>query len=143
MDENEIIFIDDEERNARPGDHRTQSGGTRAVVVPRRPQGRPPVVIRTSGSREPIVIRDPQVITTAPAAPGDKRLLGNITLAEAAELLGEVLGASASLPMPPVATGKVDVDVENLTLFHNAVATHFKRDERIRLVGSLLAKLLS
>ena len=139
MDENEIIFIEDDERNARPGDHRTQSGGTRAVVVPRRPQSRP-VVIRTSGStREPIVVRAP----AEPAAPGDKRLLGNITLAEAAELLGEVLGAAASLPTPPVATGKVDVDVENLTLFHNAVATHFKRDERIRLVGSLLAKLLS
>jgi hypothetical protein len=139
MDENEIIFIEDDERNARPGDHRTQSGGTRAVVVPRRPQNRP-VVIRTSGStREPIVVRAP----AEPAVPGDKRLLGNITLAEAAELLGEVLGAAASLPTPPVATGKVDVDVENLTLFHNAVATHFKRDERIRLVGSLLAKLLS
>ena len=139
MDENEIIFIDDDERNARPGDHRTQSGGTRAVVVPRRPQSRP-VVIRTSGgTREPIVVRAP----AEPAAPGDNRLLGNITLAEAAELLGEVLGAAASLPTPPVATGKVDVDVENLTLFHNAVATHFKRDERIRVVGSLLAKLLS
>jgi hypothetical protein len=139
MDENEIIFIEDDERNARPGDHRTQSGGTRAVVVPRRPQSRP-VVIRTRGStREPIVVRAP----AEPAAPGDKRLLGNLTLAEAAELLGEVLGAAASLPTPPAATGKVDVDVENLTLFHNAVATHFKRDERIRLVGSLLAKLLS
>jgi hypothetical protein len=142
MDENEIMYIEDDERNARVGDHRTQSvSPARAVVVPaRRPQRR---VVIQSAPREPVVVREAVQVAPAPVAPGDKRLLGNLTMAEAAELLGELLGAFAPLPMPPVATGKVDVDVENLTLFHNAVATHFKRDERIRLVGSLLAKVLS
>ena len=147
----QIIYIpedyDDDERNARAsvGDHRSDS--SRAVVVsrPGRPASRAPkqVVITSSrDTRQPVVVHE--TVAVAPSvAPGDKKILGNFTVAEAAEFAGQALGALAPLPVPPVATGKVDVDVENLTLFHNAVATHFKRDERIRLAFTLIARLLS
>jgi hypothetical protein len=36
----------------------------------------------------------------------------------------------------------VETDVENLVIYQTALATHAKRDEQLRTLGSLLAKVL-
>jgi hypothetical protein len=143
MDENyEITFVDEDERNARGDrDHRE----TRVIRTPfgtRRPRR---IVIQGGGSsgsreREPVVVRQ---VATEPVLSQDRRLLGNLTASEAVEVGAQILASLQPLPVAPVATGKVEVDVENLTLYHAAVALHFKRDEQLRTIGSLLAKLMS
>jgi hypothetical protein len=142
MDDNyEITFIDDE-RNARSGnqDHRDRPQTVRTPFGTKRPRR---IVIQGggSGSREPVVVR--QVVDSEPAAYSDRRLFGNLTTSEAVEVGSQILASLQPLPVAPVATGRVEVDVENLTLYHAAVALHFKRDEQLRTIGSLLAKLMS
>ncbi len=78
-----------------------------------------------------------------PPVSGERRLFGNLTASEAVEAAAQVLAAIQPLPVSPVATGRVETDVENLTLFHAALAMHAKRDEQLRTLGSLLAKLMS
>lgn len=154
MDEYEIpnvTFVtisDDEERNARPSrDHRTTGLTTspgsarrpRRVVIQGGGSGREPVVVRQVAS-EPVVVRQ---YPTEPAAFHDRRLFGNLTTSEAVEVASQILASLQPLPNAPVATGKLEIDVENLTLYHAAVALHFKRDEQLRTIGSLLSKLMS
>jgi hypothetical protein len=132
MDETELIFIDEDARNAR--DHRTN----------RPTDGRPPfrprpnrVVVQTAG-RTPVVVREATVAANEP-----KRLLGNLTAGEAVEVGAQILAALQPLPVAPVATGRVETDVENLALYQSALAVHAKRDEQLRTLGSLVGKLLS
>ena len=135
MDETELIFIEDDERNARGDrDHRVSGGGKQ----PFRPRPNR-VVVRTPG-RQPVVVRESQAVM---AEPEPKRMLGNLTAAEAVEVGSQILAALQPLPVPPVATGKVETDVENLTLYQSALAIHAKRDEQLRTIGSLVGKLLS
>lgn len=133
--DSDIVFVD--ERNARADnrDHRSTPGGR--GIAPRRPRR---IVIHTGGrSREPVIVQQP------PVGPvfEDRKLFGNLTASEAVEVGSQILASLQPLPVPPVATGKLETDVENLTLFHAAVALHFKRDEQLRTIGSLLAKLMS
>jgi len=142
MDEtSDILFIPVDERNARPAsDHRTRQPFATAVAVP--PQTRH-VVVQTGG-REPVVVREASPVRTVMPYPApERRLLGNLTASEAVEVASQLLAALVPLPIAPVATGRVETDVENLTLYHSALAVHAKRDEQLRTVGSLLAKLLS
>lgn len=144
MDENDIIFIDDDERNGAPRDHRVdhRSRPSSRTLGMRRPRR---VVIQT-GNREPVVVQDaaPVMYPPQPSYPmTDRRLFGNLTASEAVEVAAQILASLAPLPVAPTATGRVETDVENLTMFHNAVAMHFKRDEQLRTIGSLLAKLMS
>jgi len=134
MDETELIFIDDDERNARSTrtDHRTSGGKGPFRPPPSR------VVVRTPG-RTPVVLRE----QAATAEPEPKRMLGNLTAGEAVEVGSQILAAIQPLPIAPVATGKVETDVENLMLYQNALALHAKRDEQLRTIGSLVGKLLS
>jgi hypothetical protein len=133
MDETELIFIEDDERNARErADHRTGSRPFRS-----RPNR---VVVRTPG-RSPVVVREPTATVVA-AEPEPKRMLGNLTAAEAVEVGAQILAAIQPLPVAPVATGKVETDVENLVLYQGALAVHAKRDEQLRTIGSLIGKLL-
>jgi hypothetical protein len=134
MDETELIFIEDDERNAR-GDRDHRVGGTRSPFRPRPNR----VVVRTPG-RQPVVVREQ---TATMAEPEPKRMLGNLSAAEAVEVGSQILAALQPLPVPPVATGRVETDVENLTLYQSALATHAKRDEQLRTIGSLVGKLLS
>ena len=133
MDENEteLIFIEDDERNARDRDHRSQTKAFR----PRTNR----VVVRSPG-RAPVVVRE---AVAAPVEAAPKRMLGNLTAAEAIEVGAQILAALQPLPVAPVATGKVETDVENLTLYQNALAVHAKRDEQLRTIGSLVGKLMS
>ena len=47
-----------------------------------------------------------------------------------------------SLPGAPTAVGSVELDVENLVMYQSALATHAKRDEQLRTLGSLLGRIL-
>ena len=55
----------------------------------------------------------------------------------------QLLAAIQPLPNAPVATGKLEVDVENMILYQKALAEHAKRDEQLRTVGSLASKFFA
>jgi hypothetical protein len=54
----------------------------------------------------------------------------------------QLLAAIQPLPAAPVAQGEPGVDVENLVTYQTALATHAKRDEQLRTLGSLLVRIL-
>ena len=146
MDEYDVIYLDDDERNARATlvDRRKAGGSGRVVVGGRRPGGssvvvppsRRPTVIHSGGGRpraQPVVIQEA-------AAP--KKLFGDLTTGELVELAAQILAAIQPLPAAPTAAGEVETDVENLVIYQTALATHAKRDEQLRTLGSLLGKIL-
>lgn len=53
----------------------------------------------------------------------------------------DVLAAMAPLPQPPVTTGHLETDVENLRLYQSALAEHARRDDALRTLGALAARL--
>jgi hypothetical protein len=121
-----VILVDDDERNARP------------VMAPRRPTygGRVPArPVYYQAAPQPAVIYQP-----APALrPAG---LAGMTTAELVEVGAQVLAAIQPLPAAPTAIGEVETDVENLVIYQTALATHAKRDEQLRTLGGLLARLL-
>jgi hypothetical protein len=145
MDEYDVIYLDEDERNARATVVDSRKGGGRVVVGGRRPGGSSVVV---PPSRRPTVIhsggrggdrqRAPVVIQEAPK----KTMLAGLTTGEIVELAAQILAAIQPLPGAPTAAGEVETDVENLVIYQTALATHAKRDEQLRTLGSLLGKLL-
>ena len=141
MDEYEVIYLDDDERNALK-DHRRVTTtrprhGGRRVVVP--PSNRP-TVIRYGGNRETVYQDRPaaQVVVQQPARAG----LAGFSTGELIELAAQLLAAIQPLPGAPSAQGHVETDVENLVVYQTALATHAKRDEQLRTLGGLLGRLL-
>jgi len=144
MDDYDVIYLDDDERNARPAHNdnrrRVVAGGRRpgasSVVVP---PSRRPTVIHSGGrsagtaSRREVVIQE--------SAP-NKFGIGGLTTGELIEVAAQILAAIQPLPGAPVAQGEVETDVENLVIYQTALATHAKRDEQLRTLGGLLGKLL-
>ena len=133
--------LDDERNRAASQDHRGPKGPRGPMgMVPfgnRRPQGgRPRPQYLDRPQREVVIYRDP------PAQPRSG-LLANLTTDEMVELAALACAAFQSLPAAPTATGDVKLDVENLITYQSALALHAKRDEQVRLIGSLAAKLLS
>ena len=151
MDEYDVIYLDDDERNARasvidsrgrpigrPGMVRPRPGGSSVVVPP----SRRPTVIHSGGSQgAQAVDRRPTVIYSQPA-PSKLGGLGNLTTGEIIELAAQLLAGIQPLPGAPSGVGDVETDVENLVIYQTALATHAKRDEQLRTLGSLLAKVL-
>ncbi len=146
MDEYDVIYLDDDERNARATSiDRRKTGGGRVVVGGRRPGGssvvvppsRRPTVIHSgggrTGERRAVVIQE---------EPQPKKLLGDLTTGEIVEIAAQILAAIQPLPGAPNAQGDVETDVENLVIYQTALATHAKRDEQLRTLGSLLGKIL-
>jgi len=147
MDEYDVIYLDDDERNARAtvNDRRRIGGGGRVVVGGRRPgassvivpPSRRPTVIHSGGGRtsdrRAVVIQD---------EPQPKKLLGDLTTGEVVELAAQILAAIQPLPGAPSGAGDVETDVENLVIYQTALATHAKRDEQLRTLGGLLGKIL-
>jgi len=150
-----VIFLDDDERNARPPviDNRRPGGsgvGRRpmaGIVVP--PSTRP-TVIQTAGAGatrpyypapQPYYpTSQPTVVYHQPAPLGSG--LAGMTTAELVEVAAQILAAIQPLPGAPSAQGDVETDVENLVIYQTALATHAKRDEQLRTLGSLLGRLL-
>lgn len=146
MDDYDVIYLDDDERNARATSiDRRKTGGGRVAVGGRRPGGssvvvppsRRPTVIhsgggRTSDRRAVVIQEEPQ----------QRKLLGDLTTGEIVEIAAQILAAIQPLPGAPTAAGEVETDVENLVIYQTALATHAKRDEQLRTLGSLLGKIL-
>ncbi len=142
MDENDILFVttSDDERNARPtsSDHRTGGGSmVRTPFSAKRPRH---IVIQSGASREPVIVRQ---VPAEPIMAPERRQFGNLTASEAVEAVSQVIAMLQPLPVAPLATGRSEDDIANLTLYSAALALHAKRDEQLRTLGSLLSKLMS
>ncbi len=155
MDEYAQIYWLDE-RNAR--EHRGPAG--RGPAGGWRPSGNGPAGGAPGQSVQ--VIRYPQPspvpagYTTVPSgyvmqpmAPGGVLMpqapatyLGNLALGQIIEMASQVLAALQPLPAAPVATKETTTDVGNLVLYQAALASHAKRDEQLRTLGSLISKLV-
>ena len=128
----DIYYVD--ARNAR--EHRTQGAspvpGSRAVTVP--PSRT--VVMRPMPNQ--LAYAQPVAYTQAPAS----SLLGNLTTGQVVEMVAQIFAALQGLPAAPVATKDVGTDVGNMVLYQSALASHAKRDEQLRTLGALVAKLV-
>jgi len=139
MDDYDIYIVEEDDDDARNADHRTSGGWRRGpgLIRTRRP-GRVVRPARVSGGGRTVVVGGGRAV--APA--GGRPVFGNLTTGELIEAAAQVLAAMQPLPAPPVATGSSGVDVSNLILYQSALATHAKRDEQLRTVGSLIGKLI-
>ena len=131
MDEYADIYYVDENRNATRVDHRSP-GGVGSIF---RPAAQQPV-------RTVYLPPRPMPVYAAPPQPTAATLLGKLTTGQIVEMVAQVFAALQSLPAAPVATKDPSTDVANLILFQNALAQHAKRDEQVRTLGGLVAKLV-
>jgi hypothetical protein len=148
MSEYNVISFDDDERNARPTmiDNRRPSTGfgvgrrpMQGLVVP--PSTRP-TVIQTGGAgmgRPYYPAPQPTVVYHQP--PQSAGLMG-LNTAELIELGALALAVLQPLPGAPTAQGDVETVVENLVIYQTALANHAKRDEQLRALGTVIARLV-
>lgn len=126
-------------------------GQRNAIVRGRRPAiwGMPRTM---TGAHAPVVVQYPAAPTYpvqalpgyAPQAPvvvRQKRIL-DMPAGEVLALAAQAFAALQPLPNAPSAIGKADDDAANLVTYQAALANHAKRDEQLRTIGALLAKLL-
>ena len=138
MDEYADIYYVDT-RNAT-NDHRTgggpvvQGGGqwrpappARTVYVPGRP------VASFTGPAPVIYAQPPTMAST---------LFGKLTTGQVIEMVAQIFAALQPLPAAPNATRDANTDVANGILYQTALAQHAKRDEQVRTVGNLVARLV-
>jgi hypothetical protein len=136
----DIYYVDT--RNADSRDHR-RPGSTGSV--PWRPVAPPPSrTVLVPGTQMPIAHQAP--IVYAQPLPQQQSpfgtLFGRMTPDQAIEMVTQLFAALQPLPAAPVPTRSGDVDSGNLILFQDALAKHAKRDEQVRMVGSLVARLM-
>ena len=155
MDEEyaDIYYVDT--RNATR-DHRTQGGGRPSAPWPFRPR---PTALPPSRTvyvppaqqqfaqpvyQQPMYPQpQPQVIYTGPQPmSGAAALFGRLTTGQLIEMIAQGFAALQSLPGAPVSTRDLETDVANLVLYQGALASHAKRDEQVRTLGSLVSKLV-
>lgn len=152
----DLIYVGDERNAVRVSDHRTNRpstgswtsrprpvvGGPRTVVVP--PGARPTVI--TGGSSASGYYRPTYVPQYAqyPQYVDDTSLASRfgMTTGELIDMGIQALASLQSLPAAPVAQGEAGVDVENLITYQGALWQHAKRDEQLRTLGGLLARIL-
>jgi hypothetical protein len=144
MDEFDVIYVDDDERNARDRDrdsrHRTQQGRTGVIGTVRRPN-RAVLVPRRSLNGNSDHRTAPSAVVVQSQAPSSG--LAGLSAGDLIEMASQLLAAIQPLPAAPVAVGAVGVDVENLVVYQTALATHAKRDEQLRTIGTLLGRILN
>ena len=157
----EIYFID-EPRNAGSNDHRAPSSTATPVVVST-PGG---AIVQRPGAARAVVVQPAQPAYGQPypmlgrptqaqlaygypyAQPGSlfgnlpRQILGNMTVGHLVDIVAEGIAALWPLPDAPNATGDTSTDVQNHLLYQTALATHTKRDERIRTLGVVLRRLI-
>ena len=139
----DVMYVDD----GRNADHRTQGG---------QPWGRPPTTGRTvvvpAGTRPTVITSRPAYGPPAYGAPA----YGNpywgqpapfaarfgMSTGELIDTAIQILAAIQPLPAAPTAQGDASTDLENLVTYQGALATHAKRDEQLRTLGTLLVRIL-
>ena len=145
----DIYYVDTDPRNAR--DHRTTGGAggsrlpwrpvappSRTVYVPPSAQGPIAHGQMVQATQAPIIYAQPLPQQQSPFG----SLFGRLTPGQAIELVTQLFAALQPLPAAPVPTRSGDTDAGNLILFQDALAKHAKRDEQVRTVGNLVAKLM-
>ena len=150
MDEYADIYYVDS-RNAVTRDHRP--GGTRpgfpgwigrptATVHHVPPSTRP---IYQPAAQPQVIYQQPQLqpqVMYAPPPSSAAMLFGKLTTGQIVEMVAQIFAALQSLPNAPVTTRDIETDVGNLILYQSALASHAKRDEQVRTLGSLVSKLV-
>ena len=142
MDEYADIYYVDSARNAS-SDHRTVNGGSMVPAA----MPRPAVTAQPIGAQRTVYVRPAQYAQPVYYAPPTQSspvaaLFGRLTTGDVVELLAQAFAALQSLPAAPIATKDAGTDVGNLILFQGALAQHAKRDEQLRTIGHLVAKLV-
>ena len=140
----DVIYIDDDERNAV----RRPQVGNRPVWAPR-PRS-PRTVVVPAGASRPTVIQSggspaygyppPPVFVAQQPASFAARF--GMTTGELIDTGIQLLAAIQPLPAAPVGQGEARIDLENLVTYQTALATHAKRDEQLRTLGNLLVRIL-
>ncbi len=69
-------------------------------------------------------------------------LLGRLTLGDLIQIGLQSFAALKALPEAPNPTGSSETDVSNLIVYQKALAEHAKRDEQLRTIGNLGARLV-
>ncbi|HTR50270.1 MAG TPA: hypothetical protein VMJ10_06150 [Kofleriaceae bacterium] len=69
-------------------------------------------------------------------------ILDRLSAGKIVDMAAQVFAALMSLPDAPVATSDAVTDVSNLITYQSSLASYAKRDEQIRTLGSLVAKLV-
>ena len=131
----DIYYVDTRNgRDLRP-EGASPAGGGRQVPAP---QSRTVVMQQVPANT---VAYAPQVTYAQPQG-RISGLLGNLTTGQVVEMVAQVFAALQGLPAAPVATKDVAIDVGNMVLYQGALASHAKRDEQLRTLGALVAKLV-
>jgi hypothetical protein len=135
----DIYYVDS--RNATSRDHRTQAGQRPVSWFPGRPMPMPPAQTMYVQPQRPVT---QPIIYAGPPVPQNaaSMLLGRLTTGQIIEMIVQIFAALQSLPNAPAPTEETSTDVANLVLYQNALASHAKRDEQVRTLGSLVAKLI-
>ncbi len=144
MDMDDIIIDDGDPRNSRVRVVR-HPAALRPGTYPAQMQQRPvyPVAHYPAGYPAPVY---PAPMYQPPAPPvivQRQRRFMDLPTGEVLALAAQAFAALQPLPSAPVALGKADDDVSNLITYQSALATHAKRDEQLRTLGALVAKLLA
>ena len=146
----DIVFVGDE-RNAvtvkdnrtgrpanwRPGGGSASGPANRTVVVP---PGARPTVITGGGSTPGYYYPQPLGYPQYPSSSIAARF--GLSTGELIDMGIQALAALQSLPAAPVAQGETSVDLENLMTYETALWQAAKRDEQLRTLGGLLARIL-
>ena len=69
-------------------------------------------------------------------------LFGKLTTGQIVEMVAQVVRGVADAPRSACRDSRDATDIANLILFQSALAQHAKRDEQVRTLGSLVAKLV-
>ena len=133
----DIYYVDT--RNADSRDHRTSGGSarpgwnaappSRTVYVPpgARPMAPAPVIYAPGPMQQPTL---------------GQSLFGKLTSGQVVEMVAQLFAAIQPLPAAPNATRDANTDSANIILYQSALAQHAKRDEQVRTLGGLVAKLV-
>ena len=130
----DIYYVDT--RNAttdhRPGSHGSwrPAPPTRTVYVP---PNRPPMHVNPA----PVIYQVPPAQQSVAAT-----FFGKLTSGQVVDMVAQLFAAIQPLPAAPNATRDANTDAGNLILYQSALAQHAKRDEQVRTLGGLVAKLV-
>lgn len=136
MDEYADIYYVDARNASR--DHRTSSSSSHSL--PWRPAAPPPsrtVLVPQSHAPTQVVYAQP-----LPQQSPLGNLFGKLTSGQVIEMVAQLFAALQPLPAAPSPTRDSNTDTANVILFQDALAKHAKRDEQVRMIGSLVAKLV-
>lgn len=133
VDSRNAVVRDNRDRRAPAG----QGWRPRPVPPPTRTVYLPPQQPAVYAA-QPAVMYPPQAPYQGTAA----SILGKLTTGQIVEMVAQAFAAIQSLPQAPTATRDLETDVGNMILYQSALATHAKRDEQVRTLGGLVARLV-